>query len=130
MKINSFYLLSFSVMLFLGSIVLLNKSQKSLTLINTNLVASKVLAENFASLRDNWSVKSSIKRVDKIISNIKRSRKNLNITIKPKSKSKLIIAKSDSISDLDYFLNKILNSNTIINKISVSRDKISLEVAR
>ena len=130
MKINSFYLLSFSVMLFLGSIVLLNKSQKSLTLINTNLVASKVLAENFASLRDNWSVKSSIKRVDKIISNIKRSRKNLNITIKPKSNSKLIIAKSDSISDLDYFLNKILNSNTIINKISISRDKISLEVAR
>ena len=130
MKINSFYLLSFSVMLFLGSIVLLNKSQKSLTLINTNLVASKVLAENFASLRDNWSVKSSIKRVDKIISNIKRSRKNLNITIKPKLNSKLIIAKSDSISDLDYFLNKILNSNTIINKISISRDKISLEVAR
>ena len=130
MKINSFYLLSFSVMLFLGSIVLLNKSEKSLTLINTNLVASKVLAENFASLRDNWSVKNSIKRVDKIISNIKRSRKNLNITIKPKSKSKLIIAKSDSISDLDYFLNKILNSNTIINKISISRDKISLEVAR
>jgi predicted secreted hydrolase len=117
-------------MLFLGSIVLLDKSQKSLTLINTNLVASKVLAENFASLRDNWSVKNSIKRVDKIISNIKRSRKNLNITIKPKLNSKLIIAKSDSISDLDYFLNKILNSNTIINKISISRDKISLEVAR
>jgi hypothetical protein len=117
-------------MLFLGSIVLLDKSQKSLTLINTNLVASKVLAENFASLRDNWSVNSSIKRVDKIISNIKRSRKNLNITIKPKQNIKLIIVKSDSVSDLDYFLNKILNSNTIINKISISRDKISLEVAR
>jgi septation ring formation regulator EzrA len=130
MKINSFYLLSFSVILFLGSIVLLNKSEKNLTLINTNLVASKVLAENFASLRDNWSVKNSIKRVDKIISNIKRSRKNLNITIKPKQNIKLIIVKSDSVSDLDYFLNKILNSNTIINKISISRDKISLEVAR
>ena len=112
---------------------MLSKSQKQLSYIASDLSSAKVSAKEFASLRDSWSTKESIKRADKIISNTKRSRRGLNITTKPKRDSKLIIAKSnitDKTGDLDYLLNKILNANIIINKIAISKDSISFEVAK
>jgi hypothetical protein len=126
-KMNPFTILFFSTILFLYSIFNLTTNNNNLNqLIKDNKNYLKI-ANQYRSLHISWANHNNIKkRLHEMLtaSNIK------NVNIITKSKSLTIKIKNTDITNLDKFMNKILNESIVILNFTLKKNSLSLEVGK
>jgi len=124
-KINPFYVLIFSVLLFLYSIINLNSVSSKFVLKKETTKKYILLAERYNNLQKTWGKENkTIKLINKII----KSTHIQNANINKLNKIVKIRIKDTTIEVLDKFFNKILNEHLIINKFTLTKSELTMEI--
>ena len=124
-KIDPLYILVFTILLFVLSIILFNNSKKELNSSQLELENVSKKGLDYYNLKNNWQNRNNtIKIIDNIIQVVKLKQIDKKI-LKKKIKIKF---KSNSSKKIDKFINKILNQKLNILKLDINKNSVDLEV--
>ncbi|MEA3498624.1 MAG: hypothetical protein U9R16_06140 [Campylobacterota bacterium] len=124
-KINPLFVLLFSFLLFIYSLISLNSSNIKLENIKDETKEYLSIATKYNSLNKAWGDSRDTKKLcEKILnsSNIK------NAKIVSNGKSIKIQIKNSDKKSLDRFMNKILNETIVVLSFSLRKNSLDLEV--
>jgi hypothetical protein len=123
-KINPLYILLFSIVLFIFSIINLNTANDGLSKIKEQSKEYLQIANKYNALQNAWGQNKPKKKIEKILqlSNIQ------NANIITNNKSIKIIIKDTKLNLIDKFMNKILNETIKVKKFTLTNNSLDLEV--
>ncbi|MCK5111610.1 MAG: hypothetical protein KAQ94_08825 [Arcobacteraceae bacterium] len=124
-KFNPLYLLLFSIMLFLYSMVDLKSSNESLLQIKEQNKQFVKISTKYNSLQKVWGKEQGTK---KKFENILKLSNIRNANIVTNGKTIKIKIKNASLKSLDKFMNEILNETIVILNFSLTKNNLDLEV--
>ncbi len=114
-----------AIAILLGSLLLLQKTNKDLILEQKRYIQYKEISSQYTALQTSWGkLTKADKKIDKIIKIVGIQ----NLTKELKNKKIYVEFKSKSLSKIDKFVNKILNTNLKISQLKISKDSVSMEV--
>ncbi len=126
-RINPLYIILLFLVLTLISFFVLQNKSKQLNSIFREYQNIQQKAKIYKSLKSRWLNKDFINQeIQKISSSSRFKSENISVT---NDKNKIgVTIQSDNPKILEAFLNKILNSPLIIEKIDIKQKNISLEI--
>ncbi|MEA2050802.1 MAG: hypothetical protein U9O56_08740 [Campylobacterota bacterium] len=124
-KINPFTILFLSIVIFLSSVVYLNKSYINLKNRQSDLINFKKISNKYQNLKSiSKNKKETIAFIEKSIINsgIKNVDKKIN------TKRAIVNIKDTKLKKIDKFVNKILNEQLNIIKLKIDSNSVELVV--
>jgi len=126
-KINPLFILGFTFLLFIYSIINLSFAKTSLYDMKLDFKQYNLISNRYYNLKNKWNknknIKDKIKNILKL-SNIKEY--NINTT----NKTIKIKINNSNVKVLGTFMNKILNETFVISKFTFTQTSLDLEVGR
>lgn len=118
-------LLIFSSLLCLISVFVLQQSKTALNVQAEKYNNTIVIAEEYTRLKNLWD---ESKDIHQKLTNISKRLNVKNITIKKTKKLLKITVQESSLVKMDSFINRVLNESFIIESLSITKNKVQLEI--